>query len=54
VHLGEGNEVACLRGEVSPDGIQWKALPDPLVVEYCDTWNAAYFDTALREYVIYT
>jgi hypothetical protein len=25
-----------------------------LVVEYCDTWNTAYYDAVLREYVIYT
>ncbi len=29
-------------------------MPDPLVVEYCDTWNTAYFDAATREYVLYT
>ena len=29
-------------------------MPDPLVVEYCDTWNTGYFDPVLREYVIYT
>jgi hypothetical protein len=29
-------------------------LPDPLVVEYCDTWNTGYFDRALGEYVVYT
>ena len=54
LHLAEKGEVACLRGSVSPDGIHWKTLPDPLVVEYCDTWNTAYFDAALREYVIFT
>ena len=43
-----------LRGGTSPDGIRWTTLPDPLVVEYCDTWNTAYFDPELREYVIYT
>ena len=52
--LGEKDQVSCLRGGVSPDGIRWKTLPDPLVVEYCDTWNTAYYDAALREYVIYT
>jgi hypothetical protein len=52
--LGEKDEVTCLRGSVSPDGIRWKTLPDPLVVEYCDTWNTAYLDRSQREYVIYT
>jgi hypothetical protein len=54
LHLKEKGIVACLRGCVSPDGIRWTTLPDPLVVEYCDTWNTAYFDTVLREYVLYT
>ncbi|MBI3866624.1 MAG: hypothetical protein HY290_32480 [Planctomycetia bacterium] len=52
--LGEKDHVACLRGSTSPDGIHWKTQPEPLVVEYCDTWNTAYYDAALREYVIYT
>ena len=32
-----------MRGGTSPDGIHWKTLPDPLVVEYCDTWNTGLF-----------
>jgi len=52
--LGEKDEVTCLRGSVSPDGIRWNTLPDPLVVEYCDSLNTAYYDPVLREYVIYT
>lgn len=50
----EKGVVSCLRGSVSPDGIRWTTLPDPLVVEYCDTWNTTYYDPTLREYVIYT
>ncbi len=52
--LGEKDEVTCLRGSVSPDGISWKTLPEPLVAEYCDTYNTCYYDAALRKYVIYT
>ena len=52
--LGEKGVATCLRGGTSSDGIRWTTLPDPLVVEYCDTWNTAYFDPELREYVIYT
>lgn len=51
---GEKDEVTCLRGSVSPDGIRWTTLPEPLVVEYSDTLNTAYYDTAVRKYVIYT
>jgi hypothetical protein len=54
LHLAEKGEAACLRGGVSPDGVHWTTLPSPIVVEYCDTWNTAYYDPALREYVLYT
>ncbi len=47
LHLGEKGEVACLRGGVSADGIHWTTLPEPVVVEYADTWNTAYYDRAL-------
>jgi hypothetical protein len=52
--LGEKDEVTCLKGSLSADGIRWTTLADPLVVEYCDTLNTAYYDTVLRKYVIYT
>ncbi len=52
--LGEKDQVSCLRGAVSPDGIHWTGLPDPLVVEYSDTHNICYYDSALRKYVLYT
>ncbi|MCC6488378.1 MAG: hypothetical protein IT364_12850, partial [Candidatus Hydrogenedentes bacterium] len=52
--LGEKDEVTCLKGSVSSDGIQWTSLPDPLVVEYADTLNTAYYDQSLRKYVLYT
>ncbi len=52
--LGEKDEITCLRGSVSPDGVRWTTLPDPLVVEYCDTLNVAYYDATLKKYVLYT
>jgi hypothetical protein len=54
VHLSDSDQIECIRGGTSPDGIHWQTLPDPLFVEYCDTWNTAYYDTVLHEYVIYT
>ncbi|WP_428938814.1 hypothetical protein [Fontivita pretiosa] len=54
LHTAENGMVSCLRGGVSGDGIHWKALPDPLVVEYADTLNTCYYDTTLRKYVLYT
>lgn len=37
--LGEKDDIACLFGAVSPDGIQWTTLANPLLVEYNDSWN---------------
>lgn len=54
LHTDENNKVACIRGAVSSDGIRWKALPDPLVVEYSDTLNTAFYDTVNKKYVLYT
>jgi len=52
--LGEKDSVSCIRGSVSADGIAWKTLPDPLVVEYSDSLNTAYYDSVLHQYVLYT
>lgn len=52
--LGEQDVVTCLRGSVSPDGITWSNLPEPLVVEYCDTLNTGYYDVRLKKYVLFT
>ena len=52
--LGEKDDITTIRGGVSADGIDWHTLPDPLVAEYCDTWNTGYYDRVLSEYVIYT
>lgn len=52
--LGEQDQVTCVRGSTSPDGITWTTLPDPLMVEYCDTLNTAYYDVQQKKYVIYT
>lgn len=54
VHYAEYKTVSCIRGSVSPDGIHWKTLPDPLGVEYSDTLNTAYYDSVLRKYVVFT
>jgi hypothetical protein len=54
LHYVEKGQAACLRGSVSPDGIKWTTLPAPLVVEYADTLNTAYFDRTLNRYVLYT
>ena len=43
-----------ISGAVSPDGIHWKPLPDPMVITLADTPNVCYYDTQLRKYVLYT
>ncbi len=50
----ENGKAHCLRASVSPDGINWTTYQDPILVEYCDTYNTAYYDQALRKYVLYT
>ncbi len=43
----------ALFGAVSPDGIIWEPLPDPLVLQVSDTQNIAYYDDFLGKYVAY-
>ena len=54
LHFKEKREASCLRGSVSADGITWKTLADPIVVEYADTLNTCYYDQFLEKYVLYT
>ena len=51
--VGEGGQILSMRGAVSPDGVRWNILPDPLVVEHTDTDVVAYYDTFLKKYVAY-
>ncbi len=44
----------ALFGMVSSDGQQWKALPEPLLINKGDTDNTVYFDPWLGKYVLYT
>ncbi len=48
------NPLDCLWGFVSPDGLNWTMLPEPLLINECDTDNAAYYDEFLGKYVVYT
>jgi hypothetical protein len=48
------NQVFGVRGGVSPDGLRWTFLPEPLVVEHSDTQVTAYYDERLQKYVCYT
>ena len=44
----------AMRGAVSPDGINWKLLPQPLTIEHCDTQIVVYYDQQLKKYVLFT
>ena len=47
-------KIVTISGAVSPDGINWKWLPDPLVVEHADGQMIAHYDERLGKYVMYT
>ncbi|MEK7707937.1 MAG: hypothetical protein AAB380_08080 [Verrucomicrobiota bacterium] len=46
--------VYAIRGAVSPDGLRWQLLPDPLVGEHSDTQVIAYYDERAEKYVMFT
>ena len=46
--------MCCLYGAVSPDGVQWKAIREPLMIHKGDTDTTVYYDANLRKYVMYT
>jgi len=41
-------------GAVSPDGLNWTILPDPISVEHSDTQPVLYYDQQIKKYVMYT
>jgi len=47
-------KVHAILGAVSPDGLHWTQLPDPIGVEPSDTQVIAYYDERLNKYVMYT
>ena len=40
-------------GAVSPDGLRWKSLAEPLMIQHADTQNTCYYDVDRRLYVAY-
>lgn len=52
--FAESNKVSAIKGAVSPDGLRWTKIREPLVVEYSDTQIVAHYDEVLRKYVMYT
>lgn len=45
--------VFAVYGAVSPDGLHWKVMPGPIVIQHSDTKTTAYFDETLGKYVGY-
>jgi hypothetical protein len=50
----KGKHYPGIQGAVSPDGIHWTVLPDPLVISIADTQTVGYYDAYLKKYVIYS
>lgn len=48
------NYLYCMYGIVSPDGIHWKPIHEPLMVHKSDTDTTVYYDSWLGRYVMYT
>lgn len=44
----------CMYGLVSPDGMHWERIREPLMVHMSDTDTTVYYDSWLRRYVMYT
>jgi hypothetical protein len=51
--LGKHN-FHCMYAAVSPDGLTWKAVPDPLFVHVSDTDTTVFWDEWLGKYVMFT
>jgi hypothetical protein len=47
------DHLSAMWGAVSPDGVGWTVLPEPLVIHYSDTTNVAGYDDTLQRYVWY-
>lgn len=50
----DANLIFGVQGAVSPDGLRWSILPEPLVMEHSDTQVTACYDERLGKYVMYT
>lgn len=49
-----GKIVYALMAAVSPDGLKWTDLPEPISIETSDTHNICYYDKLLDKYILYT
>jgi hypothetical protein len=49
----DNRSVLGMFGAVSPDGLHWQSLPEPLLIYHADTVNTCYYDVDLKKYVAY-
>jgi hypothetical protein len=49
-----GKHVYAIMAAVSPDGLKWTNLPEPISIEVSDTHIICYYDKLLEKYVMYT
>jgi hypothetical protein len=45
--------IVAVFGAVSPDGIHWTPLPEPLMIQHADTLNTCHYDAERGEYAAY-
>ena len=48
------DHLCCMYGAVSPDGLAWTPIREPLMVHMSDTDTSVYYDEWLGRYVMYT
>lgn len=46
--------ICCMYGAVSPDGVNWKLIHEPLFIHKSDTDTNVYYDHVLGRYVMFT
>ena len=51
--VGRGKQ-HCIFAAVSPDGLDWKSVPEPLMMHSSDTDTTVYYEEGIRKYVLYT
>ena len=47
------DELSCVFGATSPDGLHWTPISEPLTVHFSDTANNGYYDQRINKYVWY-
>jgi len=51
--LNNDKKFLTVRGAISPDGLHWEIIKEPIAITHSDTQIIAYYDTFLKKYVCY-